>query len=234
MNAIIFDLDDTLYRERRWVVSGFAAVARHLAVAAGLDRQQVFRLLVRALRTGRRQEALQLVCRRFGLPVALVPGLVALIRSHRPALTLRRSTVDTLTTLRATWRLGVLTNGLPEVQARKSAALGIGSMVDAVVYAADHGGGKPAADAFLTAASRVGVSPKRCVFVGDDLWCDVHGARQVGMRTIRVRHAGCGSGGVAEPDADAVVDDLTEVAGVAGRLLGTRPNDADDHLWACG
>ena len=40
MNAIIFDLDDTLYRERRWLLSGFAAVARHLEVAYRLDRRQ--------------------------------------------------------------------------------------------------------------------------------------------------------------------------------------------------
>jgi hypothetical protein len=42
--------------------------------------------------------------------------------------------------LRPTWRLGVLTNGVPAIQARKVAALGLGAVVE-VVFASAHGTG---------------------------------------------------------------------------------------------
>ena len=234
MSAIIFDLDDTLFRERRWVVSGFAAVARHLEVSVGVDRRHVLQELVAALRAGQRREALQKMCRRFDLPVDLIPGLVALIRSHRPRLRLGRGVSHTLTQLRESWQLGVLTNGLPAVQERKIAALGIRPMVDAVVYASQYGGGKPQPAPFLEVADRVGAEPTRCVFVGNDLRCDIHGARKVGMHTIRMRQPGPQSLPAGFPEADAVVERLADVAAVADRLMTSESNDANVDMRACG
>ena len=238
MNAIIFDLDDTLYRERRWLLSGFAAVARHLEVAYRLDRRQSFRALLRAVRSGRRHEAFQQLCGQFDLPVELIPGLVRLVRSHKPKLTLRQDTRRVLARLRMGWRLGVLTNGPPAVQARKTDALELRRLVDAVVYAADYGTGKPEPRPFLEVAARVGAKPSRCVFVGDDPWCDIHGARQVGMRTVRLRRPGQGTRGDEIPEADAVIDTLAEVAEVASGLLSrtdsSEIDDVNDHLRACG
>lgn len=234
MRAIIFDLDDTLYRERRWVVSGFAAVARHLAVAKRLDRREVFRVLVGAVRAGRRHVALQQMCQRFDLPVELVPGLVALIRSHRPRLSLSQVTARVLGELRQTWRLGVLTNGPPAVQARKAQALGIQGRVDAVVYAGHYGIGKPDPRPFLAVAAQIGADPARCVFVGDDLRCDIQGARNVGMRTVRVRHPGPPAAGAELPEADAVVDHLVDVPPAATQVMSGESGDANDDLRACG
>lgn len=234
MNAIIFDLDDTLYRERRWLLSGFTAVARHLEVAHRVDRQEAFRCLVASVRAGRRHEAFQRLCRRFGLPARLIPGLVSLVRSHRPALALRRSTRSALAQLRSDWRLGVLTNGLPAVQARKTAALDLRELVDAVVYAGDYGAGKPEPQPFLEVATRVGVDPARCVFVGDDPWCDIHGARQVGMHTVRIRRPGKGPRDQRVREADAVIEHLGELAEVAGRLIRSERHDVHDDLRACG
>ena len=234
MNAVIFDLDDTLYRERRWLVSGFGAVARHLEVAHRADRRQVLRCLVASLRAGHRHDAFQRLCQRFGLSEALIPGFVKLVRTHRPALTLCRSTRSVLARLRSDWRIGVLTNGMPAVQERKAAALGVRELVDTLVYASNHGG-KPEPEPFLEVARRIRVEPARCVFVGDDPWCDVFGARQVGMRTVRIRRPGKGpSDGAGE--ADAVIDDLVEVAEVARRLLatGSERHDDNDDLRACG
>ena len=236
MKAIIFDLDETLYRRRRWMLSGFAAVSRHLEVARRLERGESFRLLVGAMRAGRGQEAFQLLCERFDLPRELIPGFVRLMRSHKPKLTLCARTRRVLASLRSSWRLGILTNGLPRVQALKVDALGLPRLVDSVVYAEDHGAGKPGPRSFLEIAARVGVPTSRCVFVGDDLWKDVHGARQVGMRTVRIRRGPASSTRDSVAEADAVVDHLGEVSHVASGLITTRyeRDDVNDDLRACG
>ena len=232
MNGIIFDLDDTLHRERRWVLSGFAAVAAHVERRWAVDRRDLFRLLVGAVRSGRRFNALQELCRQTGLPPHVIPGLVTVIRTHRPRLRLGQTTVTLLASLRRSWRLGVLTNGRPAVQARKIAALGLEPKVDAVVYA-DHYGGKPDPEAFLAIADRLGVEPERCVFVGDDPWCDIGGARRVGMRTVQIARSGEPTVH-AHPEADAVIRRLSEIEGAAVQVMQGEPDDVVDGLRACG
>ena len=111
MRAIIFDLDDTLHRERCWLLSGFWSLAAHLERRHGLERRVVFRELVTAMRAGRRNGALQWLCQRLDLPEEAIPEWVQVIRMHQPRLRLAADTVRVLSILRAGWRLAVLTNG---------------------------------------------------------------------------------------------------------------------------
>ena len=102
--AVIFDMDDTLYPERRFALSGFAAVAEEFGEQAGIERREVFRLLATAIRRGRRRTALQLLCQRYGLPQTMVHEFVDVIRAHAPRLRLPRRTRQVLTALRPAWR----------------------------------------------------------------------------------------------------------------------------------
>ncbi len=218
--AVIFDLDDTLYPLDGFVESGFDAVSRYLDRTWGVPRRASRAALLHASRNGERGRELQRCLSRFALPLSLVPSLVDMIRAHRPRLRLPRASFDTLVGLRARWRLGVVTNGLPAMQARKVAALGLSPLVDTIVYAHAVGtrAGKPDAGPFLEAAARLGVPAGRSVFVGDDPVADMLGASRAGMRTIQVAtyrlpfiqptHA-----------ADATVRSLTEVPHVAERLM---------------
>jgi len=220
--AVIFDLDDTLYRERRFILSGFRAVARTMAAEREEDASLFFASLLTSLRRGDRATALQALCASQGWPSSTVSALVDVIRTHRPALRLPLTSEYVLEQLRPAWRLGVVTNGPAQIQRRKVRALGVGDYVDTVVFATEHGSGrgKPDPEPFLIACARLGVEPGRCVFVGDDPVCDIQGARQVGMRTIRVTH-GHGPMSASERRAsDAVVRSVAEVPRLAEALLG--------------
>lgn len=186
--AVIFDLDDTLYPLRRFRLSGFAAVAAYLELTHGVPRAAAFRLLCGAFRRGPQGRELQECLSRLGLPPALAASLVDLMRRHRPSLRLPPATRDVLETLRADWRLGVVTNGIPSLQARKVDALGIARLVDVVVYASEYGSGrgKPDPEPFGAALVRLGVEPRRAVFVGDNEDTDVLGASAVGLHTVLV------------------------------------------------
>jgi putative hydrolase of the HAD superfamily len=219
--AIIFDMDDTLYPERRFVLSGFAAVAHALRTTRGIDARESFRVLSGAMRAGRRRTALQTLCSRFGLPLDLVGELVGIIRQHRPRLRLGTSTRRVLAELRPRWRLGILTNGMPAVQARKVEALGLGPLVDEVVYASEHGtgSGKPERAPFLAMASRLRVVPERCVFVGDDPERDIAGAAGAGMRSVRIDGARSTIGCVHPVMPDSTIRHLSELPEMATTLL---------------
>lgn len=220
--AVLFDLDDTLYPRQRFVLSGFAAVARFVEHHWHVSARTAFAVLTRAFRTERGRE-LQALAGCCGMPAALVPQMVDVIREHEPRLRLPRASVRALDALREGWRLGVVTNGPPDIQARKVDALGLMPRVDVVVYAhaTGTGAGKPDRAAFLEAARRLGVPPTRAVFVGDDPVADIAGARHVGMPTIRVVRPGA-QVWEAAVGADAVIESMDEVPETAAGLIDGR------------
>lgn len=232
--AVLFDLDDTLYPYRRFVLSGFAAIARHLAACHGVEAARVFRVLVKAMRRGRRRRELQACLDELSLPHVAVDDLVTRLRTHRPSLRLPRPARDALDGLRPTWRLAVVTNGDPAVQARKIEALGLQSMVDDVIYATEHGTrlGKPDVTPFEVALSRLRVARTRAVFVGDDEACDIVGAAQAGLRTMLVRRRA--GPGIEPSSADAVVRSVADVPRFAGRLVAASEIGTSGRVWGRG
>jgi putative hydrolase of the HAD superfamily len=171
---------------------------------------------------------LQSVAAEFGLGDGIVPELVQIVRDHQPTLRLPYESAHALRALRPAWRLAIVTNGPPDVQARKVAALGLATMVDAVVYAADHGTGrgKPERAPFEAALRQIGVGAERAVFVGDNETCDLHGASGAGMQTIlTVRYRPLQSS-VA---ADAIVGSLLDVPQYAELLV---PLEGDHRVVA--
>jgi putative hydrolase of the HAD superfamily len=218
--GLILDLDDTLYPREQFVRSGFAAVARHVEVTHGVAADVSFGVLTRAhadeAMVGHELEAL---CGRVGLARDVAPALLDVFRRHLPSIWLNHDVAETLQTLRTRgWRLGILTNGLPSVQFRKVAALGLTSLVDDIVYAEEHiAGGKPAAAAFRAALASLDLTPEQCVCVGDDLLRDVRGARAIGIRTIRIARPGV----IAAPgeEADMVIESLAQLPEAAGMVL---------------
>jgi putative hydrolase of the HAD superfamily len=220
--AVVFDLDDTLYPMRSYSESAFAAVAAHLHRRCGLRPGRSFDILTRALdadgQPGHEIDRLVDVC---GLPTSWLPELISVSRNHAPALRLSRGVRRALTALRPSWGIGVLTNGVPEVQARKVRALGLAPLVDAVVFATEHGSGlgKPEAEPFVEITRRLGVDPARTVFVGDDEARDVLGASAVGMRTICVT-MWSGRRPTDTTAADVITASTARIADLADGLVG--------------
>jgi beta-phosphoglucomutase len=83
-------------------------------------------------------------------------------------------------------------------------ALGAAHRFQAIVSAEDVHRGKPDPEVYLTAASRVGASPDRCIVV-EDAVAGVEGARSAGMRSIGVSHNGI------QLPADVVVQSLDQL-----------------------
>ena len=125
--AVIFDLDDTLYPLRRFVQSGFAAVADHLGAHAGAARARARFVCWRAPR-GRAARP-----RTAGVPggtstcrPTMLPELVDVMRAPPAApATVRRRAPGARRAADRGWRIGMLTNGPAPIQARKVSALGL-------------------------------------------------------------------------------------------------------------
>jgi len=218
--AILFDLDDTLYPLERFVMSGFRAVAAAVDARWGVPRAAALETLVSAAASARGRE-LQVLAERHGLAATVVPELVDVIRRHVPELRLPELSLAVLGVLRRDWRLGIVTNGQPDIQARKVRALGLHRLVDIVVYAhgVGSGAGKPDAAPFLEACRELGVTAASTVFVGDDPDCDIAGADAVGMHTIWLPARVAPQGARPAERAEVIVASLADVPAAATRLL---------------
>ena len=216
--AVVFDLDDTLYPERRFSLSGYAAVATVVGKETGMPAGVLYRFLVRRYRTHGREGLLQALCAAYALPRHEVPRLVEIIRTHRPRLRLPHISRDVLGALRARGhRIGVLTNGLPSTQRGKVRALGIEDLVDVVVYAEEHAPeGKPALVCFATVLARLDVPANRAALVGDHPGKDIAGAAAAGLRSIWLPGRRLDA---VPPAADAVARSLADVPALVARLL---------------
>lgn len=185
--AIVFDLDDTLYPERDFVLSGFEAVAQwaetHLAIPAEQGFAELRGLFMQGVRGDTFDRWLSSHDRSADL---WVQQLVQVYRDHDPVLRPFPEVPRLLEALHERYRLGLVSDGTLSVQRRKLAALGLGDLLDAVVFSDEWGreAWKPNPKPFEVIAERLGVELDRTVYVGDNPAKDFLGARQVRMYTV--------------------------------------------------
>jgi putative hydrolase of the HAD superfamily len=110
-------------------------------------------------------------------------------------------------------RLGIITNGDSAQQRDKLKVLGLTDMFAVVVAAADIGIAKPDARIFQHAAGELGLSPRRCAFVGDLRDTDALGAASAGMKGIWLNRGERSSSNGAS--ATAGDDEIAEIASLA-------------------
>lgn len=85
--------------------------------------------------------------------------------------------------------LGVVTSG-PEYQRLKLEVTGLSKYFDVVVTREDVGEIKPNPKIFLYALEKLGVKPTEAIMVGDSLWQDIYGGKNVGMTTVWINRSG--------------------------------------------
>ncbi len=107
---------------------------------------------------------------------------------------------ETLTRLAAKYKLGMLTNGAPDLQREKIAASGLGSMFHFVVVSGERGIGKPRPEVFHHLCAQTGVEPGEAVMVGNSLERDIAGARNAGIVSVWIKVAGSEEHHPVEPD----------------------------------
>jgi putative hydrolase of the HAD superfamily len=214
IQAILFDLDDTLYPERDFSASGYTAVARKVAEEGGCDFATALDQMAYSLRTaGKKAVFPDLLAYHPEIPLT-IGDLVRVYREHAPAITLPNGYRQLLQQLRENYRLGIITDGLPPVQRGKVRALGIDGLFDKIIYSWDYGEErqKPHAHSFNLMTEFFRIPPESVLFVGDNPEKDGRGARDAGMRFVRV---------MSPQGAEGVkyVKGGKDVKGVIGNLL---------------
>ena len=186
--AVIFDLDDTLFAEMDFVDSGLRAVADWLAEQFDISGETTACELIELQR-----ESSERVFNRWLQQQSVntsVAEMVDVYRSHLPKIDACPFVVPLLKKLQASYRLGLVSDGYLQTQRNKWNALGLNSYFAAVVFSDELGrkNWKPSPAPFHRVLDALGVVPSQSVYIGDNPTKDFVGSRRVGMKSIRIRH----------------------------------------------
>jgi putative hydrolase of the HAD superfamily len=226
IRALVFDLDDTLYLESDFVASGYRAVARHLAKKYGCCLREVFHTMMSVFVTQGRESVLPTVVRRFlGDGVPLVE-LVEIYRGHNPRIRLFSGYAQLLDRLHKTYRTGIITDGLPEVQKRKVRVLGLEHRMDRIIYTWEYGTEKqkPHPHCFASMMEYLHTDADTTLYIGDNPEKDCKGAHNAGMKCVQVQVPSGVERRLGYPSADKaeyVLESLYQLPGILNSSEGT-------------
>jgi HAD superfamily hydrolase (TIGR01549 family) len=180
ISGVIFDLDDTLYSEKEYVRSGYKAVSDYLG---GGYEEKLWAYFEN------KKPALDALLTELGRENEKAEVL-KVYRFHEPTIRLYDGVLEEIKALAAKGkRIGIITDGRPEGQRNKLAALGLDELIgEENIIITDELGGvqfrKPCDIAFRILAQRWRLSYDEIVYVGDNKAKDFRAPQQLGMKHI--------------------------------------------------
>lgn len=118
--------------------------------------------------------------------LAQLPRLLA--ETHRAAsrsrLQLYPGVEETIRRLHATYRLAIVSDGQTAYARPELHAVGLAGYFDPIVISGDLGYRKPDPRIFTAALTAMKLSPSEVLFVGNDMYRDIHGAQRLKMKTV--------------------------------------------------
>lgn len=226
MKALVFDLDDTLYKEEDFVYGAFLKVSEYLSEKYSIVRDEVFQAMKRMLVENGRGRIFDDICALYEINEN-VDMLIEMYRNAAPGISLYEDAEHTLRYFKGKCRLGLITDGKYYVQWNKIKLLDIEKYFDSIIVTDDHGKDfwKPNTKPYLKMAGDLGIPLHDMAYIGDNPNKDFYGAKQLGIRTVRIiRPVGDNMGLRLEREyeADIEVHNLYELEAIADRLFEMR------------
>ncbi|HEY1428777.1 MAG TPA: HAD family hydrolase, partial [Candidatus Tumulicola sp.] len=202
LEAVLFDLDDTLHDDTSAYQDAAEEVAREIAVERGIDALALkaayvaeaegfwHRLAPDALQetmAGIRRRLWSSALDRVGIadPALAVRSAQRYHDYRKKRYVLFPEAAAVLAAQRARGRrLGLITNGFSETHREKLGLLRLGDAFDAIFIADEVGMVKPDPLLFAHACRTLETAPARAAMVGDRYDRDISGAMEAGLTTV--------------------------------------------------
>lgn len=177
---VIFDLDDTLYKEIDYLKSAYRAIADSLETRFGVSN--AFHVMLALF--NQKKDVFQEVIQQFRLPL-LKEELLTMYRSHVPHISLSIETKSTLETLAFHYPIGMITDGRSVTQRNKIRALSLMTYLCTdkhIIISEEYHSSKPAERNYRYFQTLY--PEKRFVYIGDNVEKDFIAPNRLGWTTI--------------------------------------------------
>ncbi|AGF58290.1 putative hydrolase of the HAD superfamily [Clostridium saccharoperbutylacetonicum] len=188
IKVLIFDLDDTLYYEKNYVLGGFREVATYLSSKYNISIELLYDRCLQILEKDGRGKIFDIICEENKFDED-VNKLVSIYRDAKPKLALYKDSIEILNWIKGNkLKSGIITDGYNKVQWEKIKSLGLEKIIDKIIVTDDYGEGfgKPNKRSYIDMIKFFNVNPKECVYIGDNPTKDFIGAKEIGINTVRI------------------------------------------------
>ncbi|WP_394903130.1 HAD family hydrolase [Clostridium butyricum] len=216
IKCFIFDLDDTLYYEKMYVLEAFKNVCRYISKKNNKDINKLYKECVDILDEYGRGRVFNILCENNNLKED-ISKLVSIYRHTEPKLELYLDSIEFIEYIKyKSMKTGIITDGCSKVQWNKIRALGLERVIDKIIVTNDYGQGfsKPNKKSYIDIIEHFNVKPEESVYIGDNPTKDFIGAKEIGMKTIRIiRNTGdhINKKVTLEYEADKIITNLLEL-----------------------
>ena len=188
IKAVLFDLDDTLYEEKKFIVSGFRKTAEYLSRKYKINSDRVFKILRDDFDGGLRRKNFDVLLKKLSIKEP-VENLIKIYREHLPLISLYPDAKVILKNLRSCgFKLGLITDGYPATQRNKISALGIRDFFEVItINDIEKGLSKRNENSFKRTLSLLRVKTENTIYVGDNPLKDFFAAKKLGVITVRIK-----------------------------------------------
>jgi putative hydrolase of the HAD superfamily len=197
IKAVLFDIDDTLFDRSKaqsiildLIVKKFPQVFQSLEIDRILEAFiESDRVTVESFNAGAPSEGLRDVrsqhfLRLLGISEDYAAAITEMyVREYPSVIAPVDGAVPLVKESSRRFKVGVVSNGLPDVQYRKLDTLGLRDVFTCIVLSEEIGIRKPDPRIFHRAADLLQVQPSECLYVGDSYDSDIVGAKAAGMST---------------------------------------------------
>jgi putative hydrolase of the HAD superfamily len=217
IKAIVFDMDDTLFKETDYVLSGFLDVDQWLKETQGVIG--FYKLAVELFNKGKRKYIFNKVLESLNLPYNqnFINQLIGVYRNHTPSISLFEDAKHVLDNLQDSIKIGLITDGYLSSQKLKFDALGIQEKFDTVIFTDELGREhwKPNPLPYEQACLKLKCLPSECIYIGDNVNKDFVTAKKLGWLTVHINRNDEGIYSKAkvsnEFEADYQINDMKEL-----------------------
>jgi putative hydrolase of the HAD superfamily len=221
LKLLAFDLDDTLFPEKSYVYGAFKAVSDSLKKERNIDAKELYAKLVETKKLIPSGRILDIVLKKYQLDAKQTEKLVQIYREHPTKLRLFPGTRKVLQKLKKTYILAIITNGSQAVQNKKLDYLKIKHYFNSVIYTLDLGNNfkKPSKLPFQKLLVAHGVKPEETLYIGNNPDSDFLGAKQVGIKTIRINQRFYkGRNAHKIKDADFTIKNISQLPSLINKM----------------
>lgn len=208
IQAVLFDLDNTLFDHQASVRSGLRSFLRHLQRDPSVDLERSWfkieqlnydRFLAKETSfLEQRRERLRQFLPLAGITIPeadtqLDELFAVYLRNYELAWRPFPDAAPALQHLHSKGiPIAVVTNGNHAQQTSKIEQIGLEPFLDGVFSSGLTGYAKPAPEAFLVACRSLDILPDETLYVGDNYITDVEGARAAGLQAVHLHRDGSG------------------------------------------
>lgn len=222
IKAVIFDMDDTLFAEKEYVLSGFSAVDQYLSekgVSGFYEKSsELFRI-------GHRGSIFNDVLDYYNIKYSKsdIMKLVEVYREHKPTIAMFDDAKWAISKLENKYKLGLITDGNLNTQQNKAKALRLEKKFDVLIFTDEFGREhwKPSEKPYLTVKKFFNVEHHELIYIGDNPIKDFITARKLGWKTVHIVREGSEYSEVecsAEYEADFKIITLTDLPNLIERI----------------